>query len=379
MPEQAPDPRRQEQAREYTRSARRLLILDLALGAVFLLAVLLSGLSGGLRDALQLPQPARVALYFLIMMFSYSAIAAPITVYRDFVLPRRHGLSRQNLRSWLADEAKESGLAVLLGTAMVVIVYLLLEALPQTWWLAAFVFVTAVMVVLSKLAPVLIVPLFLKMKPIDNPELRRRLLRLAERCGTEVKDVYQIGFGSKTSAGNAALMGWGNTRRIVVSDTVLSDYTPEEIEVITAHEIGHQRHNDIARLIAAQSALVLLGFYLANLTLRWAVPRLDLGGVSDVAGLPLLALVMAAVFLLLAPLSNAYSRRLEAAADGYALDATGNPDAFATMLTRLTDQNLAESRPGRWAEIMLYDHPPYYKRLKLAQSHRREEHACVSS
>ncbi len=379
MPEQAPDPRRQEQAREYARSTRWLLILDLALGAVFLLAILLSGLSGGLRDALQFPQPARVALYFLIMMFCYSAVAAPITLYRGFVLPRRYGLSRQSLRAWLADEAKESGLAALLGTAMVVVVYLLLEALPQTWWLAAFVFVTAVIVVFSRLAPVLIVPLFLKMKPIDNPELRRRLLRLAERCGTEVNDVYQIGFASKTSAGNAALMGWGSTRRIVISDTVLSDYTPEEIEVITAHEIGHQRHNDIARLIAVQSALVLLGFYLANLTLRWAVPGLELGGVSDVAGLPLLALVMAAVFLLLAPLANAYSRRLEAAADGYALDATGNPDAFATMLTRLTDQNLSESRPSRWAEIMLYDHPPYHKRLKLAQSYRREESPCVSS
>jgi len=379
MPEQATDPRRQEQAREYARSARRLLALDLALGAVFLLAVLLSGLSGGLRDALPPSQPARAALYFLTIMFSYSAVAAPITVYRGFVLPRRYGLSRQSLTSWLADEGKETGLAALLGTAMVVAVYLLLDALPQTWWLAAFAFVTAVIVVLSKLAPVLIVPLFLKMKPIDNPELRRRLLRLAERCGIEVKDVYEIGLGSKTSAGNAALMGWGGTRRIVVSDTVLSDYSPEEIEVITAHEIGHQRHNDIARLIAAQSALVLLGFYLAHLTLRWAMPRLDMGGVSDVAGMPLLALVMAAVFLLLAPLANAYSRRLEAAADGYALDATGNPEAFATMLTRLTDQNLAESRPGRWAEILLYDHPPYHKRMKLAQSYRREEHACVSS
>ncbi len=375
MPEQALDPQRREQSREYARSTRRLLILDLAFGAVFLLVILLSGLSVGLRDVLEFPLPAQAALYFLIMMFSYSVISAPITVYRGYVLPRRYGLSHQSLSSWLADQAKEAGLAALLGTGMVVVVYLLLEALPQTWWLVAFVFVTALMVVLSKLAPVLIVPLFLKMKPIDDPELRGRLLSLAERCGTNVRDVFQMAFSDKTSVGNAALMGWGNTRRIAISDTVLSDYTPDEIEAITAHEIGHQRHNDIARLIAVQSALVLLGFYVANLALHWAVPRSNLQSVYDIAGLPLLALVLAAVFLVLAPLANVHSRRLEAAADRYALAATSNPDAFTTMLTKLTDQNLAESQPSRWVEIMLYDHPPYYKRLKLAQDYQKEGHA----
>jgi len=375
MPEHSLDPQRREQAREYTRSTRRLLILDLALAAAFLLTVLLSGLSSGLRDILDFPQPARVALYFLTLTFGYSAVSAPISVYRGYILPRRYGLSRQSLSSWIADQAKEAGLAVLLGTAIVVVVYQLLQTLPGTWWVAAFVFVTALMVVLSRLAPVLIVPLFLKMRPIEDPALRERLLSLASRCRTEVKDVFQIDLSSKTSAGNAALMGWGGTRRIAISDTVLSNYSPDEIEVITAHEIGHQRHNDIARLIIAQSALVLLGFYLANLTLRWAVPRSDLDSVSDIAGLPLLALVLAAVFLFLAPLANAYSRRLEAAADSYALAATDNPGAFAAMLTKLTDQNLAESRPSRWAEIMFYDHPPYYRRLELAQGYRREEHA----
>jgi STE24 endopeptidase len=156
---------------------------------------------------------------------------------------------------------------------------------------------------------------------------------------------------------------------------VLSDYTPEEIEVIAAHEMGHQHNRDIARLILAQSALILAGFYLVNLTLHWAVPRSDLSGVGDVAGFPILALVLGAVFLLLAPLGNAYSRRLESNADSFALAATGSPDAFTSMLTKLTDQNLVESRPSRWAEIMLHDHPPYYRRLETAQAYRTEEHA----
>ncbi len=373
MSEQDVDPQRQAQAREYSKLTRRLLYLEMAVGAVFLLAVLLSGLSSGLRNFLAFPQSARVALYFLILVLSYTTITVPLSVYRGFILPHRYGISHQSRRSWLADEAKEMGLGLALGTALVIVIYLLMQAFPQTWWLLAFAFIALLSVVMTRLAPVLILPLFFKLAPLNDTEMRQRLLSLAERCQIKIKDVYQIDFSDKMSTGNAMLMGWGKTRRIAISDTLLLHYTPEEIEVIMAHELGHQRHKDIARLIAAQAILMLLGFYLINLTLNWAAPRLDLDGVSDVAALPLLALVLAALALVLAPLVNAYSRRLEEAADNYALTATNNPDAFTTMLTKLTNQNLADSEPSRWIELMFYDHPPYYKRLELAQRYRREK------
>ena len=373
MSEQTLDPQRQEQARTYARQSRRLIILELGLGAVFLLVVLLSGLSSGLRNMLALHQSAQVALYFIVLIMSYSIISAPLGVYRSYILPRRYGLSHQNLKSWLSDEVKEMGLGLILGTGLIVVIYLLLDAFPQDWWLLAFVFVTMLSIVMTRLAPVLILPLFFKLEPMKDTELRQRLLSLAERCQTGVKDVFQIDFSSKFTTGNAMFMGWGNTKRIAISDTLLQHYTPDEIEVIMAHELGHQRHRDIARLIAVQSALLLLGFYLINRTLNWAVPKLDFNGISDVAALPLLALVLAAFFLILAPLANAYSRRLEEAADKYALVTTSNPEAFSNMLTKLTNQNLAESEPSRWAEFMFYDHPPYYKRLELAEGYRREE------
>jgi STE24 endopeptidase len=265
------------------------------------------------------------------------------------------------------------GLGLSLGTGLVVVIYLFLEAFPQTWWLLSFAFLALLSVVLTRLAPVLILPLFYKLEPIGNDELRQRLLGLAERCHIRVKDVFQIGFSNKTSTGNAMLMGWGNTRRIAISDTVLQRYAPEEIEVIMAHELGHQHHRDIARLIIVQSVLILLGFYLAHITLNWAVPRLDFDGISDIAAFPLLVLVLAAVFLILAPLANAYSRRLEMDADRYALAVTENPEAFGAMLTKLTDQNLAESQPGRWTELLFYDHPPYYRRMELIRRYGGEE------
>ena len=367
MPEPELDPRRQEKAREYARLRRYLFFIDLALGAVFLLVILFSGLSSGLRNLLDFPLPARVALYFLVLILGYGALTFPLNIYSGFILPHRYGLSNQSLRSWFADELKGLLLALTLGMALLVVIYLFLDAFPGTWWLMAFVLVMLVSVILTRLAPVLILSLFFKVVPLSDVELRERLLRLAERSQTKIKDVFQINFSSKTSAGNAMLAGWGGTSRIILSDTVLQRYTPDEIEVVMAHELGHHRHGDIPRLIVVQSALMLLGFYLVNLVLNRAVPGLGMEGISDVAAFPLFVLVLAAFTLILSPLSNAYSRRVEEAADNYALAATANPEAFADMLTKLTDQNLAESQPSKWVEIMFYDHPTYSRRMELAR------------
>jgi STE24 endopeptidase len=373
MSELAPDPHRQEQARQYARLNRRLLIIEVGVGAAFMLAFLLSGLSSGLRDALDVPHPARVMLYVVVIALGYGIVSSPAVIYRSYVLPHRFGLSSQSLRGWLADEAKAGTVGMVLGTSLAVAVYSLLEYFPGHWWLLAFAATAIVAVVMTRLAPILIVPLFFKLKPIPDSELRSRLLRLADRSSTSVGDVFQIDFSRKTPAGNAMVMGWGSTRRIALSDTLLERYTPEEIEVVMAHELGHHRHRDVARLIIVQSAFLLLGFYLADLTLRWAVPELGMESISDVAALPLLALVLAALALILAPAANAYARRLERAADRFALELTNNPGAFASMLTRLTDQNLAESQPGRLTEALFYDHPSYHKRLELARRFRSEE------
>ena len=372
MPEPELDPQRQEKASEYARLRRYLFFVDLILGAVFLLVILFSGLSSGLRNLLDFPLLARVALYFLVLILSYGALTFPLNIYSGFMLPHRYGLSNQSLRSWFADELKGLLLALTLGMALLVVIYLFLDAFPGTWWLLAFALVVLVSVILTRLAPVLILPLFFKVVPLSDTDLRERLLRLAERSQTKIKNVFQINFSSKTSAGNAMLTGWGGTRRIILSDTMLQRYTPDEIEVVMAHELGHHRNGDIPRLIVVQSALMLLGFYLVNLVLNRAVTGLGLEGISDVAAFPLFVLVLAAFTLILSPLSNAYSRRVEEAADNYALAATANPEAFAAMLTKLTDQNLSESQPSKWVEVLFYDHPTYYRRLELARLYQEE-------
>jgi STE24 endopeptidase len=251
-----------------------------------------------------------------------------------------------------------------------VLVYWLLGSF-DLWWLFAAAFLILFSVAMTSLAPILIVPLFYKLEPLADANLRERLMRLAERAKTKVRGIFTINLSSKATTGNAALMGLGNTRRIVLGDTILDRYSPEEVEVIVAHELGHHVHSDVAKLIALQAATTLVGLYVVHLVLKGSVSYFGFSGIADVAAFPLLALVLGAFGLLLEPLSNALSRRLEGAADEYALALTDNPQGFTTMMTKLTDQNLSEVQPSRWVELFFYDHPPYWRRV--AQARQYEE------
>jgi STE24 endopeptidase len=365
--EPALDPGRQRQAGEYARTRRYLTVADLALTGVPLALLVFSGLSGWLVGAFSLPLVAAAILYFIVLVVAYGLLAAPLNYYRSLVLGRRYGLSHQSCTSWLGDMAKAGSLAVVMGAGIVAAVYWSISLAPQLWWLIAWGFVVLVSLILSILAPVLIVPLFFKMKPMADTELKQRLEQLAGRAGVEVGGIYTVEFSSKGTTANAALMGVGRTRRIALSDTLLEQYSAAEIGVIMAHEMGHQRHHDIYRLFLLQSAVLLAGLYAASLIFKAAVIPLGFSGAGDVAALPLLILIFGAVSLLLSPLANSYSRRLETAADGYALELTGDPGSFVSAMTRLTDQNLAEAEPGRWVERLLHDHPGYSSRVEHAR------------
>ncbi|MDO8670505.1 MAG: M48 family metalloprotease, partial [Dehalococcoidia bacterium] len=223
-------------------------------------------------------------------------------------------------------------------------------------------------VVMANLAPVLILPLFFKLTPIKNEAMAKRLTDLASRARTGVRGVYTMNQSAKGTGANAALMGMGNTRRIVLTDTLVDRYDEVEIEVVLAHELGHHVHGDIAGGIAVQSISTLVGFYLASLSLNWAVPTFGFANIYDVAAFPLFALVVGAFAFAVLPITNGYSRRIETAADKYALEMTNNPGAFISMMTRLTDQNLGEASPARWVEILLYSHPTYAKRVAMARA-----------
>jgi STE24 endopeptidase len=364
------DIKRQELAKKYARLMRRISLIELAVVGAVLLVLVFSGISARMSYFLSFPQPWASALYFMILVAVLGIIMMPLTYYQGFILPRRYSLSTQKLGAWLADRAKASALGVSLGLGIVIVVYCLLDRFSGVWWLWAGILLLLLSLLLTRLTPTLLLPIFFKLDPIDNLELKQRLMNLAKRARTHTVGVFTMNLSSKGTTANAMLAGLGKTRRIILSDTLLQQYTTEEIEVILAHELGHHLHRDIPKLIAVQAVMFLLAFYLADLVLRASLMPLDFQGIADVAAFPLLLLSLGAFGLIVTPLINAYSRYLEISADEAALELTADPRAFITAMTRLTDQNLAVADPSRWVELLYYDHPSYTKRVGLARRYK---------
>jgi len=367
------DHSRQEQAKEYARIHRRLFVAELVFGAVYVLGWIIFGLSPWLRDQIYLLTETfwlAVPLFAIGFGLPYTILTAPLNYYSGFVLPHRYEQSTQSFGDWLKDQLKGVALSGVLGLVVLLVIYSLLATTPRTWWLWAGVVMLFFSVLLSNLAPVLIFPLFYKYQPLDDEELVNRLTELAEQSGTRIKGVYGFDMSSKTVAANAALMGLGSTRRIVLGDTLVKQFTHDEIETVLAHELGHHVHRDLPLGIVVQSGLTLIGFWLADVVMRWGVASLGYATLADPATLPLLIVALAIFGLVTMPLGNAWSRWREVKADRYALETTGKPQAFINAMTRLANQNLADAEPPRWVEFLLHSHPSINKRVTLAQTYR---------
>ena len=371
------DVERQQKAREYAKIRRRLSFVDLGIAAAGLLVVFVTGLDKWLRNVIQSIaflswQPAQgwyplqILLYFLIAILVYQLITSPLGYYSGFVLPHRYGISTMSLRAWLNDLFKGLGLSLVLEVAAITLIYGLLAFQPLTWWLWVAIVMLFFSVIMANLAPVLLFPLFYKFTPLPDGELTQRLLALTQRANTRVRGIYSMQMSNKTTAANAALMGLGNTRRVVVGDTMIDRYTVDEIEVVLAHELGHHVHADIWKLIISQSLLMLGGLYIANLILHGVVAAGLYHSLTDPATLPFFFLLTGIFSLIVMPIGNTYSRLIEYQADEYALQTTHKVEAFKSAMTRLANQNLAEVEPSPIVEILFHSHPSISKRLKHA-------------
>jgi STE24 endopeptidase len=358
-------------ARQYARLRRRVFFLDLALAGLVALAWLAfswsSALAASLR-ALTQNEWLLVAAFGIVFYLSFQVFELPLGFYSGYVLPHRFGLSTQTLLGWLRDLALEWGLTAALGLPLLEGVYWLLRAAGPRWWLWAGAGAAALAVLLSWVAPALLLPLFNKFVPLgaEHADLVHRLQRLAERAGTRVSGVFRFDMSRRTRAANAALTGLGATRRIILGDTLLDAFAPDEIETVIAHELGHHVHRDIPVGIVFSTALTFAGLFLAARALEGGTRLLGFAGPADIAALPVLALVLGAFGALTLPLNNAYSRWREVRADQFALAMTGKPQAFANAMTRLANQNLADADPEPWVVFFFYSHPPIRDRLALA-------------
>jgi len=366
------DPERQKQAKEYARIRRRLWLVDTAFSALYTLAWLFFGWSVAMREWLSTFTGSDwllIALFAAAFGGIYSILYLPLGYYGGFVLPHRFGQSNQSFKDWVLDQFKGLAVGAPLGLIMLEFLYLALRLTGSSWWLWAAGGLLLFNVILSNLAPVLIMPLFNKFVPLgdEHKELEDRLLHLAKRANTRVKGVFKFDMSKRTKAANAALTGIGNTRRIVLGDTLINEFTLDEIETVLAHELGHHVHKDIPFLITSGTLLTTLGLFMASWVMNSAVSFFSFTSVADPAAFPALILILSAYGLLVQPLENALSRWRENMADDYALESTGKHEAFASAFARLANQNLSEINPEKWVVFMFYSHPPLSERIAKAK------------
>lgn len=299
---------------------------------------------------------------------SVGIVGLPFDFYAEFILEHQFGLSRQTLRQWCIKRIKSWLVGGIVGAILVAGLYALLWWSGRWWWIWATVGWLLFTLVLGRIAPIVILPLFYRVTPLADEELTGRLRQLAAGTGLRIEGVYRLALSAETKKANAALTGLGRSRRVLIGDTLLEQFTPEEIEVVFAHEVGHHVHRHLPKMIAWSTATTLIGFAAADLAIRHLAGYLDYDSVGDPLALPLLLLVLTCVGLVLTPLQNMVSRIFETQCDRYALERTGNAEAYRSAFIKLAEINKADPDPHPVVVFLFYDHPPIRQRLRLAET-----------
>lgn len=351
----------------YHRALRRAGAGAAALNAVILAALLLTPASRALRDA----AAGSVIAYALLLLPVLGAAAFPLEWYRYYVLPRDYELSGAAAGRWLREHLLSGLIRLAAGTILLSAVYALIELFPGWWWIPAAFGGIVLVAIVTVAAPVLILPRRGRTHPLERESLRDRISSLAARAGIQAPRVQEWRTSGRSRAAAAALVGAGFTRRIVLSDTLLADYSDDEIEAVLAHEMGHHVHGDVLKGMLAECLLIALrcAAPAGALTVFWRA--LGLSSPADPAGIPLLLLVSGAVTLAARPVLNAVSRRNERRADEYAVSLCSRPDAFVTAMRRMAAQNLVDESPSRAAFLLCHTHPLVEDRIALAREGAR--------
>ena len=323
-----------------------------------------------------LPDRRLTAPMFFALTTALSWLSAlPVSYAGGHAVERRFGLTKQSTRGWFADQVKGLLVGVLLQTPLLSAAFAVIRRRTRDWWLILAAASVPLTVVLSNLAPVLLMPLFNRFDPLRDEALAVRIRALAARSGVRISDVFEMDMSRQSEKPNAMFTGLGNTKRIVLGDTLLSKFSEDEIEAVVAHELGHQVHGDIWRLIGFGAGA---GFGLAWLLSRVSPPVLrrtsrqtGVDTPGDEASLPVLALLMTAMGFVLMPVQAAFSRAIERRTDRFAVELTRNGGAYARAMERLAAESLADPDPPRPVVLMLYSHPPIVERICAARESER--------
>jgi STE24 endopeptidase len=358
--------REEQKIKEYNRKKILVEITETAWLIVFMLFLMYRGWSVSMRDFLTgiLSSPWIVnGLYILAFFLLLKVILLPLGYYSGYSVEHRYGLSSQSFGAWIIDELKELAISLIFALLLGEIIYMLIRSFPSFWWLIASLVLSVFFIGMTKLAPILLMPVFFRFQRLDDKDLEARILKLSDQAHARINGIFEMDLSKKTKAANAALAGIGSTRRIILADTLLKEYTHDEIEGIMAHELGHHVYNHIWKGILVQGMLTISLFFLIAHSLNRGVVWFHLQGIHDIAGLPYLMLITTLFSLIFLPLVNLYMRSMEYQADQYGVSITGKCDSFISALEKLSQQNLCDTHPNAVVEFLFYNHPSIAKRI----------------
>jgi STE24 endopeptidase len=314
------------------------------------------------------PSPYPALLIFFILFGLLSGIVTlPLRIYSGYILEHRFGLSNQSFAAWVWDGVKGMLVGAVIGTPVLLLFYYFLRTYETNWWLPVGIMMILFSVILARIAPTLIFPLFYKFKPLDDGELKERILKRCEEAGMNVRGIFQFDMSTKTKKANAAFTGIGKAKRIILGDTLLEKFNHDEIDVVFTHELGHYKLGHIRRMMAVGIVGTMAALFIAAQLYTLSIGWFGFTSVTQLAALPLLTLWMGLYGLLTGPLDNWLSRRHEYQADRYALKMTRNKEAFVSTMRKLASMNLSDPEPPRWVEILFHSHPTIEKRIAAAE------------
>ena len=364
------DKERQKVARRYRSDNRKLGIASFIISAGFLFVLIYLGISRNLVHFASQYVGGRlllIVIYFSFLYVAYSFLTLPFAYLGGYTIEHKYGFSTQTKGAWFADWAKSFLVSYILGLAVFGVIYLVIPAAPGLWWLWLSLIMVGISVVLANIFPVVILPLFYKTSPLEDYEMRNEIADLCGRAQLRVRGIFSINLSSKTTKANAAVAGLGNTKRILIGDTLLSKYEKGEILSALAHEITHYREHHIWWLIVWQSIITILMFYLFYRIQPFVYSLLGFGQASEMAAFPVFALLFSALSYLLRPIGAALSRYYERKADSGAFELTQNAEAFIQLIAKLCNEQLSIAYPNPIIEWYKYSHPSPGKRIAFAE------------
>ncbi|MSQ11194.1 MAG: M48 family peptidase [Dehalococcoidia bacterium] len=345
-----------------------------------LLALVLSGYSARLRtlcEQLTRPRTVRLLLFLLTMTVLIQLLLLPLAFLSSFYLPFLFGTSTITGGLWLQDFALDLAVTLLLQLPVFLVLYWLMARFTRTWWAWMTALAVPFFIVVVYLWPLAVEPLFNSYTLVDDPAIRGRIERLAERAGVSVEDVSRVDLSRRTLAGNAYVSGLGPSKRIAIGDTLLEHYTPDEVAFVVAHELGHSAEAHLWWAVGGQAAVAFAVFLGTWLLLRWYAgrpgPRHGITRSSDVATYPLIVLVLFLSPIVLGPAFNSASRYLEHRADAYALRLTGDPEAGIASFKKLAYQGLSVADPPEVLKVWFSTHPSIKERIGFLQEALAEQ------